>query len=207
MFKFLSIPTLLLGLFLLNPSPELKERTVVDQVTSSIVRVTSEIRIPLGFDSYEIHEGVCTGFVIKKDLVLTAGHCFAEELWSDGQRAEPIKIDKFYDLMVLQTSTKKTPVTFRDDPPRRFEPLTAIGYARGWDRVTVLEVKPFMINFSPRPEMPPGIFTQGGFLRGQSGGPVVDSEGNVVGLILQTNENVGYFLGTQLIKAFLLGVD
>ena len=207
MTKFLLIPTLLLASLALAKTPETKQRDLVDHTTSSIVRVTSVIRFQLGLNLMEVHEGVCTGFVIAPKRVLTAGHCYAEGLKVDGQEATPLKVDRFYDLMLLSVETRKDALLLREDPPRRFEPLTAIGYARGWDRVTVLEVKPFLINFSPRPEMPVGIFTQGGFLPGQSGGPVVDEAGEVVGIILQTNEGVGYSLGTQLMEAFLLGVN
>lgn len=205
MFKFLLVP--ILALVLLFQSSQVKQQTIVDRVSASTVRITGEVRIPLWIDTYEVHDTVCTGFVISQDIIMTAAHCLGEEMRVDGADAEVIKADGFYDLAILHTKSKKTPLLFRVGPPHRYEPLVALGYANGWSKLTVMEIKPFLINFTPRSDLAPAMYTQGGFIPGMSGGPVVDADGNVVMIIQQTNSGVGRGLGSDLMRAFLIGVD
>jgi S1-C subfamily serine protease len=50
----------------------------------------------------------------------------------------------------------------------------------------------------------PGIVVQGGYIPGMSGGPVIDKDGQVVGIIQQSDQNIGYGVGVDRISEFLL---
>ena len=93
----------------------------------------------------------------------------------------------------------------RDDPVVKFEDLTAIGYAFGWDQALVLDVKVLLVSKAPVDNDTPGIIVRPGYIGGMSGGPVVDMNGQMVGIVQQANSGVGYGVPILIIRAFLLG--
>ena len=166
-------------------------------VSRSVVRVTEETR--------GSSDEVCTGIVLAQNRVLTAAHCVGEATQADGQEAILLKSDEFYDLAWLNVLTVRPPLLVADDVVQENDEVQAYGYAWGWDRLTMLACRVIHVDFSPNPKMPVGVFTQGGYLPGMSGGPVVNSRSELIGIIQQTNDGVGYGVGVQLIRAFLLG--
>ncbi len=166
-------------------------------VSRSIVRVTEETK--------GSPDGVCTGMVLAQNRVLTAAHCVGEAMQADGQPAIILKVDEFYDLVWLDVLTIRPILVLSDDPVHESDEVQAYGYAWGWDRLTMLTCRVVHVDFSPNPKMPVGVFTQGGYIPGMSGGPVVNSRSEMVGIIQQTNDGIGYGVGVQLIRAFLLG--
>ncbi len=82
--------------------------------------------------------------------------------------------------------------THQSDPQLRY--LSALE--------NVLDVKPFWDD-----ETAVGILLNHNYVHGMSGGAVVNDWGEMVGVIQQTYENIGYGVGTQLVKAFLLGIS
>ncbi len=169
---------------------------MVDRVSSSIIRITLE-------QDGAAHS--CTGEVIGINLVLTAAHCKGDNLLADGAKAKILKTDDYFDLMLLSTPTLKPSLTLRDTPVVRFEDLTAIGYGFGFTQLTVLKVTPFLVGYAASSTMAAGTFTQGDFIHGMSGGPVVDADGRMVGMTQQTTQGTGYGVGVLLIRGFLLG--
>lgn len=154
-----------------------------------------------------MNKGVCTGFVIAQDRVLTDAHCLLDgNIYADGNLATVLKSDPYYDLMELEVRTNRSPLIFRDAKVVKYEPLVGIGYGFGWNMLSTVNLTPFLIDFWPNPAMPPGLFMQGELIHGMSGGPIIDSNGEVVAICQQENEGSSYGIGTQLIKAFLLGV-
>lgn len=173
---------------------------VIDRVQSSLVRVTG-----VTADSDEHY--VCSGFVVAPLRVLTAAHCVSPQMYADGSVATVLKSDDYYDLAVVSTDTMKPVLTFRDKPVARFELLSSIGYAFGWSILTVIEERVLIVDLSPSDDAAAGTITQPGAIGGMSGGPVVDVDGRVVGIVQRSNHGVGYGVGVLVMRAFLLGTD
>lgn len=175
---------------------------MVDRVTGSIVRIEGTDKEGGGH--------VCTGEVIgvvnHVDRVLTAGHCTGETMTADGHPATILKSDDYYDLLLLSVPDLDKPVvSMRDLSVVRYEDLTAIGYAFGFDQVIALNVRAVLVDYAPTKQMAPGLLVQFEYVRGMSGGPVVDHNGQMVGIVQQGNSGIGYGVSTVLIRAFLLG--
>lgn len=149
--------------------------------------------------------GKCTGFVVEIHLVLTANHCVADVMSVDGIVAKAVRVDESDDLALLYSSTSKTPLAFRVAPVARFEFLTAIGHGYGWKSLTSLAVRVIIVNGSLESDdnAPNGIIVQPGYIGGMSGGPVVDVNGLVVGIVQRGSAQIGYGVPASVILAFL----
>lgn len=148
----------------------------------------------------------CTGFMIKPKFVLTANHCLqSNSLSFDGFPGRLIKNDEYLDLALVNVSEELKPsLTLRDEEVVEGEGLTGIGYGYGWEIPLVIAEKVVIPNYAVDPGSPTGIIVQGGYIGGMSGGPVIDKDGQVVGIIQRAVNSIGYGVGTQMIKAFLL---
>ena len=81
-----------------------------------------------------------------------------------------------------------------------------VGYMFGWQDSHTLHVRAESVDFQPNPHLVPGVFVQGEYINGMSGGPVVDFYGNVVGIVQLGVRGTSYGVGVQVIKTFLLGI-
>lgn len=149
---------------------------------------------------------ICTGFVIQPDVVLTAKHCVGPDLMADGYQTKLLQDDAYYDLALISVPKLSKPaLTFRATPVITGEELFGIGYGNGWRFPIAMRVRVVHPNVVPHIGSPSGIISQGGFVSGMSGGPQVDLDGNVVGIVQQKlDSNLGYGVGFDMIKAFLL---
>ncbi len=149
----------------------------------------------------------CSGFLIADSLVLTADHCVGDSMTVAGIAATVVSADEYYDLALLSAPVHDTPLLFRDAPVTRFEFLAGIGHAYGWQRLLLLHVRVYYVDITPEKGMRPGILVKPGYIGGMSGGPVVDADGYVVGVIQASNHDLGYGVGVKLIRAFLVGLE
>jgi S1-C subfamily serine protease len=201
MHKLLSILLAFISLF---HSPTYTQ--VVDKAQASVIRITGEMDVMTFFGpmhgSYS-----CTGEVVAPHRVLTAAHCNGDKMLADGLQVKVIAYDKYFDLMLLDVPTEKPALIFRDTPVVRYEPLTAIGYAWGLDKLTVLPERPFLFNVIP-PEDPtaPKMLVTPGYVGGMSGGPVIDAAGLMVGIVQETGDGIGLGVDMTQIHAFMAGL-
>lgn len=199
------LPFLLLGT-LLFPRPDSLSRTA-DHTAASVIRITGEQDYP-SFLGDQTGPYVCSGFVVGKNLVLTAKHCIGTDMRADGTPVSKIvkQSDSATDLALLSVPTYKKSLTFENNSPGVYDQLLAMGYGFGFDRQIVVMCRVIAVDYSPGEDMAPGIFVMGNYIGGMSGGPVVNQHGDVVGIAQRANEGVGYGVGTLLIRAFLLGI-
>lgn len=181
---------LLLGLILLSMGAC---ATPVERTSASIIRLTSESG-----------QGFCTGFMVAPNRILTASHCIENAVFADGTPTQLIQKDDYYDLAVLSTVSAKHPLRIRVAPTTYDEPLKGIGYGFGWDKPLVTVFRVMIPNHKITPEAVSGVIMQGQAIGGMSGGPLIDSQGQVVGINLRTYQGTTYSVGTTVIRAFLL---
>ena len=176
---------------------------MVDRASSSVIRVTGVVK-----NDDDMAPVTCTGFQIAPNRMLTAAHCIGNlSMEGDGKVAHVLKADTNLDLALVKLDLKRPSLVLRDRPVARFEELSGIGYAWGWNKLTVLKQRAIILNHSVGQGAPVGTIVQGGYISGMSGGPVVDAQGRVVGIIQRSHEGTGYGVGTLIIRAFLLGED
>lgn len=183
--KFLLVPLLAL-LALFRPSYE----STITRVEHSIVRVTNSA-------------GSCTGFVVARNRVLTAQHCVGESMKAGEYPVNAVVADEVLDLALLRVIATQEPLQLRDTVVQPFEELTAIGYAFDFPRVMALSVRAVIVGIAPSPAMVPGLLVQGESIGGMSGGPIVDRDGRVVGMVQRGNAGTGYGVMVDAMREFL----
>ena len=202
--RWLLAPLVALYALIAGPPEYRAQARMVNRVSESVVRIT-------GSYSDEHSEGyTCSGTVVHKNMVLTAAHCLMHSLEVDDTPIRGLeRSDSFFDLALLDVRTPKPALTLRAEPVEMFEPLIAIGHAYGWKKLSALKQTPYLLNYTPdlgpELELAPGIFVQGGFMGGMSGGPVVDRDGQMVMIIQRAGEESGYGVSADTIRTFLQG--
>lgn len=173
---------------------------IVERVLMSTVRIT----MPAGDDKTH----VCTGFVVDtaRGWAMTVAHCLPEkgvEFFVDGQPSELVRSNEL--LAIVSTERmSKPPLNLRESKPKLGEQLVLAGY--GFDSMTVL-VRYF--SGYQRTNMDDGtthyLFPKvdNPLVPGMSGGPIVDLNGEIVGIIQASNDALGYGSSAEEIREFL----
>lgn len=149
-------------------------------------------------------DGRCTGFVIDnvRDFVLTAAHCIGDEIYVDSEPAAVRARDVKNDLMVLYVKgIDREALAMAAANPRIGEPVATSGYGWGFERPLfraghVSDNKAMV----PGIEGGPWLIVDSAFIPGQSGGPVVNLKGDVVGIVLRTSDRDGFGAGVEVIR-------
>lgn len=183
---------------------------ITDKVSESLVRLTGTIHATgwLG-EEFEAHY-TCTAFAIADHSFMTAAHCMGNDMKGDDAAATALKVDKVNDLALLKIDLPRPAVKFRPSAVARGEDANGLGYGYSFKRFIVTYHKVVLTDFSPsNPDdedvLTPGLWMGNGVIGGMSGGPFVDKDGLVIGIVQRGSPQVGYGVGYDIIKAFLVG--
>lgn len=171
--------------------PQPSKPKLIEQTVSSIVK----LRHPLKGND-EGHFYVCTGFVVGVELVLTAKHCVDDDLTVDELPADVLRESDSLALVKVP-GLRKGPLTIRKETLKMGDDVLVIGY--GYN---------FLNAFSRMVATPvfdgQDVVLDGLVINGMSGGPVIDMEGKVVGIVQSTQGEVLSFLcGQDEMRKFL----
>lgn len=169
--------------------------TPADKLEAPFDKLAEKISgsVPVLFSS----NGVCAGVLVADDLVLTAWHCVANLRrvrisWGSRARVTDggvvVAADKHRDLAVVKLDQRALgreviPISESTEPLASGEPVMVIGHPWGKRHQIAVgkTVEPdgnfFFINVAVRP--------------GNSGGPVINAEGKVVGNVSRLNMFIG----------------
>lgn len=170
--------------------------SVAEKVSKSILYVESQ-------------EGGCTGFVVNadvkggKDYIQTAGHCLGADLFADGAAAKVVWKDSKHDLAILEVEdTGRPALHLAAKNPNIGEEVASYGYGYALAR-PMFRAAHISDNQAEVPEVEGGPFVMldTPFVPGQSGGPCVNLQGEVV-LIVQRGDvsHLGIGAGAERLR-------
>lgn len=160
----------------------------------------------------ETERGLCTGFVINtdadekedRDYIATANHCEGPKLYADNSPARIVSKVTKQDLLVLEVEdTGRPALKLAKEDPKTGEEVASYGYGYGFER-PMFRVTHIADNKTYIPEDGiggPFFVTDATFVPGQSGGPVVNADGEVVMMVQMGTNSVGIGVGAETIKS------
>lgn len=153
-------------------------------------------------------EGACTGFVInsEKKYVMTAAHCYGEKLWVDRVTASIVSLDTKQDLMVLEVKDldpAKNQIALAAKNPEIRQDVMSVGFGYALERPqfrsTTVSDNALIADVGIGG---PFVAVSTSFTPGQSGGPVVDINGDVVSIVQRGDGGtLGLGVGAEMINA------
>ncbi len=188
--KFLATVAILIALFP-TPTSYAASWTLAERVMESAVFIENK-------------SGSCTGFVIdnERDYVLTAAHCDGEELFADQTPTKVVSKDIKTDLMVLYVKDVDRPaLKLAAKDPSIGDETASVGYGYGLER-PMFRVAHIADNEAQMPDFSGHyIMIDASFVPGQSGGPVVNSQGELVAIVQLGTDRMGLGRGAEFIKS------
>jgi len=202
------IATIILIAFALMPiSTSAQQTPVVNGWNAVVERLTKSVVF------IQMNQGSCTGFVINStakdkdkgdvDYVITAAHCDGTDLYADQRPAEILAKDIQKDLMVLKVEDLDRPaLKLARRNPVIGDEVASYGFGYGFERpmfrVTHISDDKLYI---PRDNIGgPLMAVDASFVPGQSGGPVVNADGEVVMIVQLGTQIVGFGVGAEIIR-------
>jgi S1-C subfamily serine protease len=189
-----TLVALTLSFFLVVPVAADDWAPLIDRVLKSVVYVESE-------------DGSCTGFVIdtKRKFVMTAAHCEGQDVWVDRVRAEIVAKDTKKDLMVLEVKNldpQRPALKLAAADPKIAQEVLSVGFGMALERPFFRKamVSDTAVQIPEAGIGGPYIGLDSAFVGGQSGGPVVNSSGEVVLIVQMASNTVGIGVGAAIIR-------
>jgi serine protease Do len=152
-------------------------------------------------------DGKCTGFVVDtvKKYVQSAAHCYSDEkIWVDNVLAVPIALDEEKDLMILEVKNldpTKPSLRLAPKNPEIMQEVVSVGFGYGTPRVQVRSAKVSDNAFIMTGLNGPFIAVNVSFTPGQSGGPVLGINGEVVSIVQRGDGGtLGIGVGAETIR-------
>jgi serine protease Do len=153
----------------------------------------------------------CTGFIIngkvKKDeetltYVATAAHCEAAKLWADQAEARVVAKNTEKDLLVLAVDHLDKPaMRLAQDSPKVGDQVASFGYGMGLEKPLFRIAHVSAETYIPYEGIGgPLFFVDGGFVGGQSGGPVINAAGEVVMMVQRSSATTGIGVGAETLR-------
>ncbi len=174
----------LLALLLTGTAPDWT--ATADKLAQSLVTVVS-------------NQGSCTGWILNdhakndKDWIVTAAHCDGTDLYADNAPAKVVMKDRKHDLMVLEVEDLDRPaVKLSGKAPQLAEEILSFGFGYGLEKpmVRIAHISNTSIEL-PELEGGPFVMIDAAYVPGQSGGPVVNAQGEIVSIVQQANGVLG----------------
>jgi S1-C subfamily serine protease len=162
----------------------------VIKATASLVKISRPLDVEEGEPEKTY---ICTGVVVPDKVVVTARHCVGNRMLVNGAPTALVKVDNELALVTLPVGVEVPPIKIASGV-KIGEPVIASGYG---DNI-LMSLQRHVAFF-----IDGDIATDGAFVHGMSGGPIVNSKGELVGIIQRANEVVGLGCGFQEVKDFL----
>lgn len=162
----------------------------------------------------ETKAGSCTGFVINprvqkekepdQTYILTAAHCNGDEMYADQSAAKVLHLDTKKDIMVLSVEALDRPaLKLAKDNPKIGDEVASLGYGWGLERPMFRTAHVSDDNtYIPEEGIGgPFIVIDAQFVSGQSGGPVINTAGEVALIVQRGGNGVGIGIGAEVIRS------
>lgn len=152
----------------------------------------------------ETNDGFCTGEMVKKDLFLTAAHCVQDDGYTidQFQQRHPFHVKKRsvgFDLALVESKfNPKHPITIARTGPAPGTVVYAVGYSLVTRQIVVGYIK---ANFLLLDEMLYKVDMP--IKHGYSGGPLVNEDGQLVGVDVATLPLVGFAVPLETVRYFM----
>ena len=183
------------------------------QPVSVIERAVSQIS-DIDWTLDEKRGGHCTGVQIGIRWILTAEHCLPPkdvnvDITANGTPVRVLKRSAELDLAILETPGDATNsiMEIRKSPPKLGEEVAAVGL--GWGPGNEGRVIPPMVlrRSIARIGANGYIYTDGSFIPGMSGGPLVDVDGKLIGVVRQGWDEIaiGGVIPAKAVRGFIDG--
>ncbi len=152
----------------------------------------------------ESKSGSCSSSVIdtERKYVLTAAHCDGAEIFVDQSPAKVVAKDVKSDLMVLEVKGIDQPaLRLATKNPVTGQEVATYGFGYGLED-PLFRTHHVSADNAQIPELPyQYVIVDSAFLPGQSGGPIVDMNMNIVAIVQRGNESIGLGVGAETIKS------
>lgn len=207
-----TIASLLTAILLLSAcsfNTNLCNRRISNKMESSSVLMHMKIQMVIkdedtGKETKKAGWGTCSGVYIKDNIILSAAHCVtysSEEnltlkgIWiRSGNKSAPavvIKVDPAADLALLYTPLRGTPIKFARTVERGDE-CWVVGNPLGLQDIMTKGIVS-KINLVEKDEKAVFLVLDAIVLPGNSGGPVVDSNCQLIGILTRSTSIFGSF--------------